>query len=87
MINNLNFFHIEPNWKGIQVNGTFKDPCTMIKRHEVPYSNFLNEMNREHFNIFKTEDGLRQFFKTKINPPSILQYKRLDKPVNFKIKY
>ena len=33
-----------------------------------PDSYSLSEMDREYFNIFKTEDGLSQFFKTKRYP-------------------
>ena len=48
----------------------------------MPDSNSLMEMDREYFNIVKTEDGLSQFFKTKRDPLSILPFKRLDTPMN-----
>lgn len=85
--------HNEANWKGIQENVTFEElhyeeikpkeaQRTRIDRHGAPDSNSLTEMDREYFNIIKTEDGLSQFFKTKRDPQSILPFKRLDTPVN-----
>jgi len=85
--------HNEANWDGKQENGTISnmrnekpksqnDRHTKIDRHGAPDSNSLTEMDREYFNIVKTEDGLSQFFKTKRDPHSILPFKRLDTEVN-----
>jgi len=81
--------HNEANWNGKQQNYTYsntankepKDEDIKIDRHGAPDSNSLTEIDREYFNIVKTEDGLSQFFKTKVDPHSILQFKRLERPV------
>ena len=68
----------ETNWKRKQGKLTVSnlkvkeqkirnDEVIRIDQQGAPDSNSLTEVDREYFNIIKTEDGLSQFFKTKAN--------------------
>ena len=68
----------ETDLRGKQGNFTFSssqmrdDMVIRIDQHGAPDSNSLTEADREYFNIIKTEDGLSEFYKTKIDPDYIL---------------
>ena len=54
-----------------KVKETYVKKSIRIDQHGAPDSNSLTEADREYFNIIKTEDGLSDFFKTKISPDHI----------------
>ena len=69
----------ETNWKRKQGKLTVSnlkvkeqkirnDEVIRIDQQGAPDSNSLTEVDREYFNIIKTEDGLSDFFKIRINP-------------------
>ena len=78
----------EANWNGKRRNLTLLN--NQLKTQELqelislrtnnlfPESNSITEIDREYFNIVKTEDGQSKFFKGKrIDSHQLLNYKRL----------